>query len=240
MIAHPRRQPHRLQRTSTTTLAEPCPHHSPACAPIPTEVREASCRQAAECTRTESLHTARSAPWRAGSIVNSLSLRRGRLAFQSVHAVACMMIRLGPTSYNPAGPVLPGLRPADAHIPFCSLYNHVRSSTPCDLRDRRLKASHLRGSSPLARNDLMLLIVVARSTHRKCPAQRLARFAIRAWPRIGTYDLHAIFRLFVESGGGRSGGLTARHGRRDAEGEEAPNAIVGADGIGSGSIATST
>jgi hypothetical protein len=39
-------------------------------------------------------------------------------------------------------------------------------------------------------------------------------------------------RLFVESGGGRSGGLTARHGRRDAEGEEAPNAIVGADGIG--------
>lgn len=39
-------------------------------------------------------------------------------------------------------------------------------------------------------------------------------------------------RLFVERRGEQSSGLTARHGRRNAEGEEAPNAIIGADGIG--------
>ena len=38
--------------------------------------------------------------------------------------------------------------------------------------------------------------------------------------------------LFVESRGRGSCGVTAGHGRRDAEGEEAPNPVVVADGIG--------
>jgi transposase len=38
-------------------------------------------------------------------------------------------------------------------------------------------------------------------------------------------------RLFVEGGGVRSCSVTSGHGRRDAEGEEAANAIVVADGI---------
>src|ERR1019366_1441407 len=40
------------------------------------------------------------------------------------------------------------------------------------------------------------------------------------------------FRLFVESGGSGSCGVTSGHGGRDAEGEEAANAIVVADGVG--------
>jgi hypothetical protein len=39
-------------------------------------------------------------------------------------------------------------------------------------------------------------------------------------------------RLFVESRGGRSGGLPARHGRGDAKGEEPSNAVVVADWVG--------
>src|ERR1019366_2519794 len=40
------------------------------------------------------------------------------------------------------------------------------------------------------------------------------------------------WRLFVESGGSGSCGVTSGHGGRDAEGEEAANAIVVADGVG--------
>src|ERR1019366_6332330 len=40
------------------------------------------------------------------------------------------------------------------------------------------------------------------------------------------------FWLFVESGGSGSCGVTSGHGGRDAEGEEAANAIVVADGVG--------
>jgi len=59
-------------------------------------------------------------------------------------------------------------------------------------------------------------------------ANATARFARRPAQSSPGYRL----RLFLESGGGRSGGLTPRHGGVMPEGEEAPNAIVGTDGIG--------
>jgi hypothetical protein len=102
---------------------------------------------------------------------------------------------------------VPGLRRAGRHP--------GRRPTRID----RLKADVLRRTVALRRRagDERWPSACLQSRH---PAVRFGRRTSR------------VFRLFVESGGGGSRRLTPGHGRRDAEGEEATNAIVGADGIG--------